>query len=229
MLSRERLAKHSPWPLALPQQLPQREVLRAESRRKIDHTLLLADKPGYRYTNAQQPIPVQLIAVQKVLQLRSDLRRAPLQTGMHVKRQQAIGDLLHAQIRRHQPQGLFVDGDAHGKARVRHDGEPFCLSPAGGLLLPGKADQALLHQLVQIPVQRGQADAADLRKRLSGAEALCLIECAVNLALDCNMIHLCYRLISHLITVLFTDVAILPPASAEVNRATGHLSKQKLV
>ena len=204
-------------------------ILRAQGRREIDPALLLADKPRDRHADAQQPRPVQMIAVQEILQLRGDLRRAPLQTGVYVKGQQAIGDLLHAQIRRHQPQRLFVDGDAHGKARVRHDGKPLRLPPAGGLLLPGKTDQPLLHELVQIPVQGGQADAADLRQRLTGAEALRLIERAVDFTLDCNMMQLCCRLISHMITALFTDVSILLSASAQVNRALGHLSKRKMV
>ena len=91
-----------------------------------------------------------------------------------------VRKLPQPQVGRRDAQVALGDGDAQRDARVGHDVQPLGLAPAGGAALPGEADQPPVHQLAQILVERGHADAAGLRERLPGAEAARLVERAVD-------------------------------------------------
>ena len=93
---------------------------------------------------------------------------------------------MQAQIGQDKTQAMFAHRDPDGEPGIRNDIQALGFSPAGGFLFPGILHQAFFHQLVEILIQRGHADAAFHGQHLLGAEFLRVVQGVIDFTPDRN-------------------------------------------
>ena len=171
----------------LPGESRDRHVPQPQRRGELDAAAVGAEQRRDRDAHAEQFGAVDPELVQKAFQLPGEIGRLVAQARGGVEGDRLVGQLPQTQVRRHEAQMVLRHRDADRDARVRDDVEALGFAPAGGAVLTRVADQALIHQLVEIQVERGHADAAALREALPGDEVPRLVERAVDAAADRNM------------------------------------------
>ena len=124
--------------------------------------------------------------VQKGLQQRGQRRSFFRERGDKIKGNRLIGELVQAQIGQNKTQAVFTHGDSDREPGIRNDVQALGFASAGGLFFPGVLHQAFFHQLVQILIQCGHADAAFRSQHLLGTEFLCVIQGVIDFAPDRN-------------------------------------------
>ena len=165
-------------------------LAQAEGRGKEKTAPVFGHDGRERDANSKDLRAVNAAFVQKALQLRREVRGGFGDFSLIVKEDLLVGKLVQAEIGGNEPQAVFGHGDADGNPRVGHNIQTLRFAPAGGALLAGIADKAFVHQLVQILVQGGHADAAGFCQRLLGTKALIVIQRMVNPAAHGQMIPL---------------------------------------
>ena len=137
-----------------------------------------------RHGNAhpQQPAPVDVVGVQKLLQLPGHQGAQLLHLKVGGVRHLVVGDLVQAQVCGGETEPVLRQRDAHRHPGVGDDGQTAGLAPAGGLGLPGVAHQPGVHQIRQVLINGGQAQVQGLGQGLPGAELLGAVQVVVYVA-----------------------------------------------
>ena len=148
--------------------------------------MILGDQSGNGDPDAEELRAVDLMIVQKSFQQRRQRRGFFRERRDKIERDYLIGEFMQAQVGQNQAKAVLTDGESDRKPGVGNNVESLRFAPAGGFLFAGILYQPLLHQLVQILIQRGHTDAAPGGQHLLGAEFLRVIQRVIDFTPDRN-------------------------------------------
>ena len=148
----------------------QRQIAQPQRGRDEQARVVRGQQAGDRDADAQQLFAVDRKFVEKILHDAREGGGVVGQLPIEIKGQRAVAELMQAQIRRDQTQGVFRHAHAQRDARVRDDIQALRPAPAGELRLARVADKALLEELVEVLIERRHAHTAAVGQHLLGAE-----------------------------------------------------------
>ena len=148
--------------------------------------MILSDQGRDGDSDPEKLRAVNLVIVQKGFQKCRQRRGFFRERGDKIKGNRLVGEFMQTKIGQDKTQAVFTHGNSDRKPGVRNDVQSLGFAPSGGFFFAGILHQPFFHQLVEILIQRGHADAAFRCQHLLGAEFLCVIQGVIDFAPDRN-------------------------------------------